>query len=142
MFSWQDLKAYLFVFFSVGIFCVLTIHANAYVLTGPHILELMTTKMGGHAGIYVEQKLTLYPDSTDSFLNEDGVEFRETLTYRFPEEFRSDILSEQSRKIHVVSSYNALTVIDGKVTSTTETLVDHYKDILLYRDRVLFQNHL
>lgn len=145
MFSWRDLNAHLFVFFIFGFVCVLTvltIQAHAFVLTGPHILELMTTKMGRPGGIYVKQILTLYPESSDTFPREESIEFQETIVYRLPGEFRSDTLSEQSHKIHVVSFDNALTVIDKKVTSTTQSLPDHYKDILLYRNRPLFQEHL
>ena len=56
MFSLRDLRTYLSVFFAFGISVFFIVQSNAYVLTGPHILELMTTKMGSPAGLYVEQK--------------------------------------------------------------------------------------
>ncbi len=142
MFSLRDLKAYLSIFIVFGSSIFFTVQSDAYVLTGPHILELMTKKMGGPAGLYVEQKNILYSEDRNILPLEEKIEVRETLIYRFPEDFRSDITSEQSSKIHVVSPGGALTVVGDKITSTKESLLDRYKDILLYRNRGLIQDCL
>lgn len=105
--------------------------ANAYVLQGPHLLELMTKNLGKTKSLFVSQKLILYDDSF-----EDGkIELIETLKYIFPEKFRSDIVSKNSKRIHVVSKGRSLTVIDGKTVAGLETIFDRYKDIILYNSR-------
>ncbi len=112
--------------------------ANAYVLQGPHILELMTGKYGKAKTLLVSQRQILYNNGPET----KTVELDETLRYVFPEEFRSDIRSENIQRFHIVSRGQALTVIDGKITATSESIFDHYKDIILYRCRVLLQHQL
>ena len=112
--------------------------ANAYVLQGPHILELMIGKLGTAGRLSVSQKLILYDNNPQS----TGFELTETLRYIFPEQFRSDILSDNAQRIHVISKGAALIVIDGKVVAENESWTDHYKDIILYRSRILLQKRL
>jgi len=112
--------------------------ANAYVLQGPHILELMIGKLGPTGRLSVSQKLILYDNNPQS----TGFELTETLRYIFPEQFRSDILSDNAQRIHVISKGAALIVIDGKVIAENESWTDHYKDIILYRSRILLQKRL
>ena len=111
---------------------------SAYVLQGPHILELMVQKTGKARSLKVTQRLVLQEGDPD----ENGIELTETLRYSFPEKFRSDIESENIRRIHVVAGDTGLTVIDGKITADTGTWFDSYKDILLYRSRRLLQDRL
>ncbi len=73
--------------------------ANCYVLQGPHLLDLMIKKYGDAKRLLVSQSLIFY-DNTNQM---GAVKINETLSYVFPEEFRSDILSENTQKIHVVS---------------------------------------
>ncbi len=105
--------------------------ANAYVLQGPHLLELMTKNIGTTKSLFVSQKLVFYDDS----FQEGSIELKETLKYIFPEKFRSDIVSKNSKRIHVVSKGRSLTVIDGKTVAGLETIFDRYKDIILYNSR-------
>ena len=112
--------------------------ANAYVLQGPHILELMTGKYGKAKTLLVSQRQILYNNGLET----TTVELDETLTYVFPEEFRSDIRSENIQRLHIISRGQALTVIDGRITATSESMFDHYKDIILYSSRVLLQQQL
>ena len=112
--------------------------ANCYVLQGPHLLDLMIKKYGGAKRLLVSQKLIFYDDSRQM----GAVEINETLSYLFPGEFRSDILSENTQKIHVVSKGRALTIIDGKIADDFQSLFDIYKDLILYRSRILLQKRL
>lgn len=112
--------------------------AGAHVLQGPHILELMTAKLGVPTNLLVSQRLIIY----DSSLPSGSVELEETLRYHFPEKFRSDIQSENAQRIHVLSENMALTVIDGNVSAEEETVFDRFKDILLYRSRELLHERL
>ncbi len=111
--------------------------SHAYILRGPHILELMTEKCGKPKSMLVSQKVLFYN------AGEAGTtEVNETLRYIFPEDFRSDAKSENSERIHLMSKGEAMTVIDGKIAVTGETLFDIYKDILLYRSRELLKARL
>jgi len=127
----------------ISLLCLATIGffylpANAYVLQGPHILELMTDKYGKTKTLLVSQRQILYNSSSET----KTVELNETLKYVFPEEFRSDIRSENIQRFRVISKGQTLTVIDGKITTTHESMFDHYKDIILYRCRALLEHQL
>jgi outer membrane lipoprotein-sorting protein len=132
------MKKLLFLFLTGIIFICLCPVAGAYVLRGPHILELMTKKLGKAKGLLVSQKLVLYDDSQQRIESE----LTETLRYVFPEKFRSDILSERVKRIHILSKGDALTVIDEKTVDDSENRYNHYKDILLFRSRDLLQSRL
>jgi len=112
--------------------------ANAYVLQGPHILKIMVDKLGSARRLLVHQKLILFHNESE----DAPVELNETLRYIFPEKFRSDILTENVQRIHVISEGAVLIVIDGKPAAESETLFDHYKDILLYRYRKFLESRL
>ncbi|MBU0698906.1 MAG: hypothetical protein KKE59_05725 [Proteobacteria bacterium] len=109
-----------------------TAQANAYVLQGPHLLELMIQNSRKSQRLLISQKLILYHTG-----QKGEVEFNETLKYVFPEAFRSDIVAESVQRIHVLSKGAALTVMDGKAVAESETIYDRYKDIILYNSRAL-----
>jgi len=112
--------------------------AHAYVLSGPHVLELMISKYGKARRLLVSQKQTVF--SADS--PADGVESRETLRYVFPESFRSDLQAPTGRRVHVVTKQGVLTAIDGRIVHEPEDEFDRYKDILLYHSREILQHKL
>ena len=120
------------------LFCGSGTLANAFVLLGPHILELMRKELGKAERLYVSQKLILYQD----YLEEGAIVLDEKLRYIFPDTFRSDIYSEHAEMIHVFSKGRSVTVIDGKITSDRITQLDHYKDIILYNSRELLEDRL
>lgn len=135
---YKKLKKSIIFFISLIALGSLCLNADAYVLSGPHLLELMTKKLGKAKSLYVSQKLILYDDSL-----EDGeIELNETLKYMFPETFRSDIVSKSAERIHVVSNGVSLTVLDGKIVADHETRFDCYKDIILYNSRSLLEKRL
>ncbi|MBW2164842.1 MAG: hypothetical protein JRG74_01690 [Deltaproteobacteria bacterium] len=125
-------------FFSFIIFVFFYTQANAYVIPGPHVLELMIEKLGRGKSLLISQKLSIY----DVSHKKNIIELRETLKYSFPEKFRSEIQSENAKRIYVFSLGAGLTVIDDKIVSNTETRFDCYKDVFLYRSRILLQNRL
>lgn len=112
--------------------------ADAYVLQGPHILELMIEKLGHARRLLVSQRLQFHGSPSQMA----PVELQETLRFGFPEMFRADIQSENTRRTHVLSRGEVLTVVDGKVEIDTETRFDLYKDILLFRSRPLLEQRL
>ncbi len=138
----SQLKSRLVLFVAIYILLQSTI-ASAYILKGPHILELMTTRLGKLKKLTVTQTLKLFSKNDQGEIAESAFKLDETLYYDFINiQFRSDIVSEERKRIHVFSSGNAVTVIDDKITSETENLFDYYKDVLLYRSRKSIQNQL
>ncbi len=105
--------------------------SHAYILRGPHLLELLTQQYGKSKSLMVVQKVLFYEAASGEVL----VEADETLRYLFPNVFRSDSISRNASRIHLVSGGKTLTVIDQKIVTNDETLFDLYKDILLYRSR-------
>jgi len=134
----QHLKKSLIIFFGLAFLICCHAPARAYVLPGPYILELMTQNLGKGKRLLVTQKLVLLNDSP----NKNTVDLSETLKYIFPNTFRSDILSENIQRIHVLSRGRTLTVIDGKTSDEAESRYDHYKDLILFRSRELLQERL
>ena len=128
---YKKLNKIIIFFISIAVLLWFFVPANAYLLQGPHLLELMTQNIGRTKSLFVSQKLVLYDDS----FKDGSIELKETLKYIFPEKFRSDIVSKNIKSIHVVSKGISLTVIDGKTVAGHETLFDLYKDIVLYNSR-------
>jgi outer membrane lipoprotein-sorting protein len=134
----QYLNKFLVIFLMVAIATGLYAPANAYVLPGPYILELMTQNLGKAKSLLVSQTLVIH----DHTLQKSGVELNETLRYVFPGMFRSDTLSEHVHRIHVLSKGKALTVIDGKVADESDNPYDRYKNILLFKPGKMLQDKL
>lgn len=112
--------------------------AEAYVLKGPHILELMISKYGKAKKVFVSQKLILFGNGEQ----QSEIELSETQRYVFPDIFRSDIRSENAHRVHILSKSTSLTAIDGKIANESETEFDLYKDLLLYHSRELLHEKL
>jgi len=111
---------------------------HAYVISGSHILDLMVQNIGSTESLLVSQKVCLFETGHET----DVAEYEEIVKYSFPERFRSDIETEQGIKIHIFSDDRYLTIINGNITSRAESLSTLYKDILLFRNRILLENRL
>ena len=112
--------------------------SHAYVLHGYHLLELMRREMGTARSLEVIQKLTI----RESVLPTEAVAVQETLSYLFPVAFRSEFASAAGEHIQIFSNGRALTVVDRRIVSDSESELDHYKDIFLYNTRQLVKNRL
>jgi len=112
--------------------------SHAYILRGPHLLELLTKQYGATESLMVVQKVLFYEAASGKILAEAD----ETLRYVFPDVFRSDSISPYASRLHLLSGGKTLTVIDDKIVANDETLFDLYKDILLYRTRELLGKRL
>ncbi|MCK4466845.1 MAG: hypothetical protein KAU60_00680, partial [Desulfobacterales bacterium] len=77
-------NAFAIVFCLAMVLCCYT-PANCYVLQGPHLLDLMIKKYGKAKRLLVSQKLIFYDNSRQI----GAVKINETLSYIFPEGFRS-----------------------------------------------------
>jgi hypothetical protein len=104
--------------------------AGAYVLEGPHVLELTAQAMGKLTTLKIEQKLLIYPPTEDAF----PTVLDETATYVMPRRFRSDIVSDRINRTHLEVADQSLTVIDGRMTMIQEPF-DLYQRLLRSRTR-------
>jgi hypothetical protein len=111
---------------------------HAYVLPGPFLLKLMIQNLGIADRLLVTQKLVLKDDNP----NMSADELSETLKFVFPKTFRSDIVSKNVQRIHILSDNSVFTVIDGKISDEPENPYDHYKDLILFRSREILQEQL
>jgi outer membrane lipoprotein-sorting protein len=121
--------------------CIAPLWANSaagYVLEGPHVLTLMAAKLSGVKSLRVDQQVTV----EDPAATGEPVALDETLSYLFPGNLRSDILHLNSRRIHVVSQGQTLTVVDNKITGNREGGYDQYTDLLLYNSAQMLQRIL
>lgn len=104
--------------------------AVAYVLEGPHVLELSAEAMGTIAALQASQKLLIYPQTPETA----PTVYDETTTYVMPERFRSDIVSDQVQRTHLVFADSSITVIDGRI-AVGENPFDLYQQLLRSRTR-------
>ena len=132
------LRKSLAIFFCLATLGFQHISLHAYVLPGPYLLKLMTQNLGIANRLLVTQKLVLHDDNP----NMSADELSETLKFKFPKTFRSDIVSENIQRIRIVSDRIVFTVIDGKVSDEPENSYDHYKDLILFRSREILQERL
>ncbi|MBW1695036.1 MAG: hypothetical protein JRJ41_13025 [Deltaproteobacteria bacterium] len=98
----------------------------------------MTKRYGKATSLLVSQKLIFH----DSNPVKSDIEVGETLRCIFQTTCRSDIVSEDFQKIHILSENKSLTVIDEKVVDGYGNRYDRYKDLLLFRSRTLLQSKL
>lgn len=104
--------------------------AVAYVLEGPHVLELSAEAMGRITALQANQKLLIYPQTPETA----PTVYDETATYVMPERFRSDIVSDQIQRTHLVFADSSITVIDGRM-AVGENPFDLYQQLLRSRTR-------
>ncbi len=105
--------------------------AIGYVLQGPHVLELMVQALTGPRTLIVEQQVII----DDRNIADTLLTLNETLSFAFPDRFRSDAWYQNSHRIHVVTAGQSLTVIDGLQAAGPSNHFDRYKDLLLHRSR-------
>jgi hypothetical protein len=112
--------------------------AGAYVLRGPHVLELMTHELRYPQQLLVHQRQFLFDTSDDGGV----VELNEVVRYFLPGYFRSDIETDNIKRIYVASREQALAVVDGQIAELATTRFDRYKDIFLFQNRKSLEKHL
>jgi hypothetical protein len=121
---------------------------SAYVLQGPHVIQLMAEKLGQAQSLSVSQRVIFYNPANSSNpqpamadqtatapMRPAAVQLNESLKYLFSEAFRSDISSELNQRVYVFNKGQSITVIDGVISEAGESRFDVYKDLLLYRSR-------
>lgn len=128
----RDLLINLFLLASLLLFSASL--AEAHVLKGEHIIQLMLAENKPPARLRINQQVTLIGpvDEAQELTNRI---YEERVHYRIPGEYRSDINDPDLRRIHLFSMGRSLSVIEGRILSQSEKWTDHYKDIFLYRSR-------
>lgn len=105
----------------------------AYVPTSAQIIDQYLKTLGKAKSLEVHEKLVYF----DTRIADGTAEFDETVKYVFPDRFRSDIRTRTTTKTMVVTFDKSLVLLDGKIAAEHEGGLDHYKDILLFRNRVM-----
>lgn len=114
------------------ILCAWTVPTpHAYVLEGPHVLDLMVQRLSGAKTLRVLQNVEIQ----DADVTQHPVELAETLSYIYPNRFRSDAWYQGTNRIYVASFGQFLTVIDTQITSNKEGRFERYIDPLLHQTR-------
>jgi len=111
---------------------------QAYVMTGSRALEQMVQKLGPVYELEVTQQQIIYGKNFEN----GRMELNETVRYRFPDSFRSDINVRNRKRIHVSEKGRTITVVDGKAQSGSESRYFYYKDIFLIRSGLLVREML
>ncbi|MBW1896641.1 MAG: hypothetical protein JRI47_06250, partial [Deltaproteobacteria bacterium] len=111
---------------------------SSYILPAEQIVDFMIEQFGSARSFEILQTTIVY----DPELEEGVGEFDEVLYYRYPGRFRSDVSTPSGEQIRVVSPEGAISVVNGRIISETETLFDHFKDVLLYRKKSIVLKHL
>lgn len=114
-------------FFLAGI----ALPVTAYVLKGEHVLQLMIEKNNLPKRLGIFQTVSFFDPEADSM----AADYEEKVAYRIPGAFRSEIATHDFQRIHTAASGRTLTVVDGRMISTSEIWTDLYKNLFYYRDR-------
>lgn len=117
--------------FFILFFCLLPVAGEAFVPKTPHLLYLVMKKIKQPVGIQAFQtkKILNYEQA-----EKDIVELEEKLSYRFPEQLRSEVISGERTGFSVESDSKFVKVMDDVIVSRKKSITDSYTDILLYRD--------
>ncbi len=110
----------------------------AYVLPGPQLLELMVENFNRTKGVRIDQRVFYHEQGP----GDSAVTETETLYYNFHGDFRSDITGSDARRVYVMTGGNEMTMVNGRVVEGPEDLYKRYKDIFLYKARILVQDKL
>jgi len=111
---------------------------GAYILRGPHIIDLMVRQMGKPDTLLVSQRVVYHGNRFDAPV----VQARETVRYVFPDTFRSDSVSEFAERTRLIAGEDGVTIVNGRVASSDDYSFDTYHDILMYRSRPLLSQRL
>ncbi|SDU17877.1 hypothetical protein [Desulfobacula phenolica] len=125
------MKKRFFVGFFVLFLILLSGVGEAFVPQTPHLLNLVVKKIKQPVGIevYQNKKILNYKDT------QKGVQqLKERLIYRYPNRFRSEIISDAMTSFSVESDFECIKVMNGVIISNDKPLLDMYTDILLYRN--------
>lgn len=122
----------------MAVVLVLTGPAAAYVLHGAHVLELMWSELGQARQLFAQQALLVYNDA----VRVEPIQLNETVMYRFPDAFRSEIKAPTATRIELTNHGRTLTVLDNQIVEQRDNELGRYKDLLLFNSRELLEDKL
>jgi len=112
--------------------------ANAYVLMGEHVLELMVKALGHADTLEVTQTVTLsaaeIPPAPATLL--------ETVRIRFPVDFRAEAAGDGYQRQILMSGGRVLRAVNGVLQEGSPPRYARYADILMVRPRSALADHL
>ncbi len=140
------MKKHLFFLF---LFIIIPGVSDAFIPQTPHLLYLVINKIKRPAGIEIVQTKMLLSNGT----NENRlIELEEKLFYLYQNQLRSEIVfnirSSPSMSFDagtdfcVESDFEFVKVKDNLIVTYDKSPIDHYSDILLYRDHEALLNQL
>lgn len=112
--------------------------ALAYVPSTEQILNQYLKAAGYAKSLDVRQKRVYF----DSRIEEGSAEFDEAVKYIFPDRFRSDIVAKTTTKTTIATFDQSLVILDGTLASEKEERYNVYKDVLLFRNRLMLTARL
>jgi outer membrane lipoprotein-sorting protein len=112
--------------------------AHAFVPQGPQILDMLVSKIGKAGKMRAQQDVHVQ----DQTLPNRSIALKETVSYIFPDRFRSDAWYQETNRVHVADRNEAVTIVDGAIVSYQNNRYDRYKDLLLFRNRNLLHKTL
>ena len=113
--------------------------SQAFIPEAEHLLYLVIKKIKQPVGIEAWQTRKILNYQTP---DQGLIEFEEKLLYSYPNQLRTQIVSQSMESFSVESDYEFIKISDGIISSQEKSLVDMYSDILLYRDHETLLNQL
>lgn len=117
--------------FFIVVFILMPGAGEAFIPQAPHLLHLVIQKIKQPVGIEAYQTKTILSHTGNQ---EDSHDINEKLIYVFPNQLRSQIISDSQTGFCVESDYKFIKVMNSRVVSVEKSPMDLYTDILLYRD--------
>ncbi|OEU53352.1 MAG: hypothetical protein BA861_08795 [Desulfobacterales bacterium S3730MH5] len=116
----------------------LAVTSHSYILPAKQILGFMIEQLGSARTFVVVQNSVIYDPAIEGGMRE----LDETLYYWYPDRFRREVNTPGSEQVRVVGPDGAIFVTNGKIVAETQSLFDHFKDPLLYREKELLLHSL
>lgn len=125
------MKDRFFLTFIISFFILIPGICSAFVPKTPHLLHLVLQKIKRPAGIeaFQTKKVLNYKEGEPGLTR-----IEEKLIYSYPNQLRTQIISDKITGFSVESDFKFIKVINESIISHGKSLVDLYTDILLYRD--------
>lgn len=112
--------------------------ADAYVLMGEHVLELMVKALGRADTLEVTQTVTL----STAAIPPAPATLAETVRIRFPADFRADADGDGYQRRMLMSGGRVLRAVNGVLLEGAAPRYARYADILMVKPRAALADHL
>ena len=124
--------------FPAAILFLMAVPTAAYVLEGPHILNLMVKKIAGKAAVAASAKVTLVNPAPEG----SPVSFYQQVEIRVPGMTRVAIQAPQRKLVRINSGADTLTVVNDQIIPSTVSIYDRYLMLFAFQTRKALQEWL